>query len=127
MTCASSTTSWTRSSGDGRDGQTPLVGSGGDDRLFWRFESEVEAGREDLEITLETRPKPPRDDGADRIVVVVRDGAGRPVRGGRLDPGSGGRFSKLLMTDYVLPFEVVSVVLLAAMIGAIVLARREKV
>jgi len=32
---------------------------------------------------------------------------------------------KLLMTDYVLPFEVVSVVLLAAMIGAIVLARRE--
>jgi len=33
---------------------------------------------------------------------------------------------KLLMTDFVLPFEVVSVVLLAAMIGAIVLARREK-
>ena len=32
---------------------------------------------------------------------------------------------KLLMTDYVLPFEVVSIVLLAAMIGAIVLARRE--
>jgi NADH-quinone oxidoreductase subunit J len=34
---------------------------------------------------------------------------------------------KLLMTDFVLPFEVVSVVLLAAMIGAIVLARREKI
>ena len=34
---------------------------------------------------------------------------------------------KLLMTDYVLPFEVVSIVLLAAMIGAIVLARREKI
>jgi len=34
---------------------------------------------------------------------------------------------KLLMTDYVLPFEVVSVVLLAAMIGAIVLARRENI
>jgi NADH-quinone oxidoreductase subunit J len=32
---------------------------------------------------------------------------------------------KLLMTDYVLPFEVVSVVLLAALIGAIVLARKE--
>ena len=32
---------------------------------------------------------------------------------------------KLLMTDYVLPFEVVSVVLLAALIGAIVLARGE--
>jgi NADH-quinone oxidoreductase subunit J len=32
---------------------------------------------------------------------------------------------KLLMTEYVLPFEVVSVILLAAMIGAIVLARGE--
>lgn len=33
---------------------------------------------------------------------------------------------KLLMTKYMLPFEVVSVLLLAAMIGAIVLARRER-
>ncbi len=33
---------------------------------------------------------------------------------------------KLLMTRYVLPFEVVSVLLLAAMIGAIVLARKER-
>lgn len=32
---------------------------------------------------------------------------------------------RLLMTDFVLPFEVVSIVLLAAMIGAIVLARRQ--
>ena len=32
---------------------------------------------------------------------------------------------KLLMTRFMLPFEVVSVLLLAAMIGAIVLARRE--
>jgi len=32
---------------------------------------------------------------------------------------------KLIMTDFVLPFEVVSVVLLAALIGAVVLARRE--
>ena len=31
---------------------------------------------------------------------------------------------KLLMTDYVLPFEVVSIVLLAALIGAIVLSRK---
>ena len=33
---------------------------------------------------------------------------------------------KLLMTKFVLPFEVVSVLLLAAMIGAIVLARKER-
>ncbi|MDF1544650.1 MAG: NADH-quinone oxidoreductase subunit J [bacterium] len=32
---------------------------------------------------------------------------------------------KYLMTEYMLPFEVVSVLLLAAMIGAIVLARKE--
>jgi NADH:ubiquinone oxidoreductase subunit 6 (subunit J) len=32
---------------------------------------------------------------------------------------------KLLMTSFMLPFEVISVVLLAAMIGAIVLARKE--
>jgi NADH-quinone oxidoreductase subunit J len=32
---------------------------------------------------------------------------------------------KYLMTDFVLPFEVVSIVLLAALIGAVVLARRE--
>lgn len=32
---------------------------------------------------------------------------------------------KLLMTDFVLPFEMVSIVLLAALIGAIVIARRE--
>ncbi len=32
---------------------------------------------------------------------------------------------KLLMTEFMLPFEVVSIILLAAMIGAIVLARKE--
>ena len=33
---------------------------------------------------------------------------------------------KLLLTEYMLPFELISVLLLAAMIGAIVLARGEK-
>lgn len=32
---------------------------------------------------------------------------------------------KLFMTDYVLPFEVISVLLLAALIGAIIIARQE--
>jgi len=32
---------------------------------------------------------------------------------------------KLLLTEYVLPFEVVSVVLLTALIGAVIIARRE--
>lgn len=33
---------------------------------------------------------------------------------------------KLIMTDYLLPFEIVSVLLLMALVGAAVLARREK-
>ena len=33
---------------------------------------------------------------------------------------------KMLMTEFMLPFEVVSVLLLAAIIGAIALARQEK-
>ncbi len=37
-----------------------------------------------------------------------------------------GMIGKYLMTEYMLPFEVVSVLLLAALIGAIVLARRER-
>lgn len=37
-----------------------------------------------------------------------------------------GTLGKLLLTDFMLPFEVVSVLLLAALIGAIVLAREER-
>ena len=37
-----------------------------------------------------------------------------------------GSVGKFLMTDFMLPFEVVSVLLLAALIGAIVLARKER-
>jgi NADH-quinone oxidoreductase subunit J len=36
------------------------------------------------------------------------------------------QIGKLLMTEFMLPFEIVSVLMLAAMIGAIVLARGEK-
>lgn len=37
-----------------------------------------------------------------------------------------GSLGKLIMTKFVLPFEIVSVLLLAAMIGAIVIAAKEK-
>jgi NADH:ubiquinone oxidoreductase subunit 6 (subunit J) len=40
-------------------------------------------------------------------------------------PHSTFAIGRLLMTEYVLPFELVSVLLLAALIGAIVIARRE--
>jgi NADH:ubiquinone oxidoreductase subunit 6 (subunit J) len=46
------------------------------------------------------------------------------------DPGISGHhvrmIGKLLLTQYLLPFEAISIVLLVAMVGAIVLARREK-
>ena len=45
---------------------------------------------------------------------------------GLLPPDNIMMLGKYLMTDFMLPFEVVSILLLAAMIGAIVLARKEK-
>jgi NADH-quinone oxidoreductase subunit J len=41
-------------------------------------------------------------------------------------PDNTASIGKLLLTTYVLPFEVVSLLLLAAMVGAIILARREQ-
>jgi len=45
----------------------------------------------------------------------------------KVEPGVNSTFEigRHLMTDFVLPFELVSVLLLAALIGAIVIARRE--
>lgn len=40
--------------------------------------------------------------------------------------GTASRIGELLMTDYLLPFEVASIVLLVALIGAAMIARREK-
>lgn len=42
-----------------------------------------------------------------------------------LSAGNVGRIGQLLMSKFVLPFEVVSVLLLAALIGAIVIARKD--
>ena len=47
------------------------------------------------------------------------------VNKGELPADNIATLGKYLMTEYMLPFEVVSVLLLAAMIGAIVLARKE--
>lgn len=41
-------------------------------------------------------------------------------------PDNTASIGRLLLTTYVLPFEVVSLLLLAAMVGAIILARRER-
>ena len=47
------------------------------------------------------------------------------VSGAPVADGSGMMIGKLLLTKWVLPFEIVSVLLLAALIGAVVIARRD--
>jgi len=42
-------------------------------------------------------------------------------------PGSGAEVGRLLFTEYAFPFEIVSVILLAGMIGAIILAKKRRV
>ncbi|MFH1687755.1 MAG: NADH-quinone oxidoreductase subunit J [bacterium] len=45
---------------------------------------------------------------------------------GEMLPNNVATIGKFLMTDFMLPFEVVSILLLAALIGAITLARKER-
>jgi NADH-quinone oxidoreductase subunit J len=63
------------------------------------------------------------------LLALLRD-AGVPERvsGGPAEPGAAvdiGALARLLFSEYLLPFEALSVLLLAALVGAFVLARRE--
>ena len=57
--------------------------------------------------------------------LVKETGVWMPAKG-ELISDNIGSIGKYLMTDFMLPFELVSVLLLAALIGAIVLARKER-
>lgn len=46
---------------------------------------------------------------------------------GQVAEGAGATLGQLLLTKYVLPFEIVSVLLLAALIGAVVIAKKDSV
>ncbi|PYM59470.1 MAG: NADH-quinone oxidoreductase subunit J [Candidatus Rokuibacteriota bacterium] len=79
----------------------------------------------------ETGPDPLR--GARRLAVPVATGLGlvvvlvvaRTGGGGSAPPPTGvGALGRLLFTDYLFPFEVTSLLLLAALVGALVLAKR---
>ncbi len=59
------------------------------------------------------------------LLAVVLSATDWPNAGDRPAPSATVDLARLLFSDYVLPFEVVSVLLLAAVIGAIFLARRE--
>jgi NADH:ubiquinone oxidoreductase subunit 6 (subunit J) len=58
------------------------------------------------------------------IVGIATSGTDWPAVTGRMSVASDA-LAKLLFSDYVLPFEVVSVLLLAAVIGGIFLAKRD--
>lgn len=66
--------------------------------------------------------------GAEMLILLLRsERLPVPAAGGApaLEGGSLERLSTTLFTDYLLPFEVASVILLVALVGAIVLARSE--
>ena len=60
---------------------------------------------------------------AAEMVYVLRDFIGTPA-GGQFDMGTVEPIGRALMTEYLFPFEMISVVLIAALIGAIMVARR---
>ena len=57
------------------------------------------------------------------VVIVVTRRGGEPTAAAPI-PGGIETIGRLLFTDYLFPFEVTSVLLLAAMVGVLVLARR---
>ena len=58
-----------------------------------------------------------------QLLLVVRAGVG-PVAPAAAVPGGVEAVARLLFTRYLLPFELTSVLLLAAMVGVLLLARR---
>jgi NADH-quinone oxidoreductase subunit J len=62
--------------------------------------------------------------GGSLIFVVTRITFGAPGNKGLPPGGSIEAVGKALFTNYVYPFEMVSLILLAAVVGAVVLAKR---
>ncbi|PYN18698.1 MAG: NADH-quinone oxidoreductase subunit J [Candidatus Rokuibacteriota bacterium] len=57
------------------------------------------------------------------LIMLVVGRAAAPVPTAATAPGSVAAIGRLLFTDYLLPFELTSVLLLAAMVGVMLLAR----
>jgi NADH-quinone oxidoreductase subunit J len=57
------------------------------------------------------------------LVLLVTSRAAAPAPTGTTPVGSAAAIGRLLFTDYLLPFELTSVLLLAAMVGVLLLAR----
>ncbi len=94
----------------------------------------LNAPHEDTEYDEKTHPlmRPgPRRFGALLAIALVVELAWALTKGGESGPFAGGSVSsvsaigRLLFTEYAFPFEVTSILILVAMVGAVVLARRE--
>ena len=74
------------------------------------------------------RPRGSRSKEAEsRLYQATHGGSGLPSDSSPIpDPDDMAAIARLLFSDYLLPFEALSVLLLAALVGAFVLARREK-
>jgi NADH-quinone oxidoreductase subunit J len=60
------------------------------------------------------------------LVAIFAVGWAKPaIAGGGLSPKNVEQIGRALYTDYLIPFELASILLLVAMIGAIILAKRE--
>lgn len=64
--------------------------------------------------------------GSVALIKMTYDSAWKDIAAPTLPADNVLALGQLLMTEYMLPFEVVSVLMLAALIGAIVLARKER-
>ena len=58
------------------------------------------------------------------LAIIVVRGSSRGAAPAPATPGGVEAIGRLLFTDYLFPFEITSVLLLAAMVGVLVLARR---
>ena len=58
------------------------------------------------------------------VIVLVAGYTGTTAAGAA--PGGVGAIGRLLFTDYLFPFEVTSLLLLAALVGALTLAKRRE-
>jgi NADH-quinone oxidoreductase subunit J len=94
--------------------------------IFAIMLTEVQSGGLDLFFNRQTAIAAPLAIVTAGVVIAIIAGSSiGPIGDKALNPGLR-ELSRLLFAGYVFPFELVSLVLVAAMIGAIVLARREE-
>jgi NADH-quinone oxidoreductase subunit J len=67
----------------------------------------------------------PWNKDANERILNVKYGTPEEMKKGEGSSGTANEIGKLMLNDYLLPFEIVSVVLLVALVGAAMIARKE--